>query len=138
MLRKGVATHALNEFRENPRPEWFYPIPAKKGGGGAGIEGKLASIEVAGSESPYAGLTIGTVTVWGAPCDQSSLIDTEVEVVDHSGCVFDLTEEELGDVWVWAVEKVFKSLASGAEEGELTPCHWSADDRCCVDADSEA
>jgi hypothetical protein len=108
------------------------------GGSGASIEGTLVSIETAGTSSPYNGLVIATITVVVAPCDRPELIGTDVEVVDHSECVFDLTEEQLSGVWVWASEKIAESLAVGADLGTLTPCHWSADDRCCVAADSGA
>jgi hypothetical protein len=101
-------------------------------GGGASIEYEISSTSVAGSSSPYNGLTVASVTVKGAPCSRSSLIGTTVDVVDHSGCIFDLTSGELAGVWGWASERVFPSLASGAPSGTMTPCHWSADNRCCV------
>jgi hypothetical protein len=108
------------------------------GGGGASIEGTLVSLATAGVSSPYAGLVIGTITVVTAPCDRPDLIGTSVEVVDHSGCIFDLAIEDLSGVWVWAAERIAESLANDAEEGELTPCHWAANDRCCVAADTGA
>ena len=100
-------------------------------GGGASIEYEIDSVSTA-SSGPYTGLKVASVTVKGAPCSRSSLIGTSVDVVDHSGCIFDLTSGELAGVWGWASERVFPSLASGAPAGTLTPCHWSADNRCCV------
>ena len=104
-------------------------------GGGASIEYEIVSTLTAGSSSPYNGLKVASVTIKGAPCSRSSLIGTTVDVVDHSGCIFDLTSEQLAGVWGWASERVFPSLASGASLGTLTPCHWSADNRCCAEAD---
>jgi len=104
-------------------------------GGGASIEYEIISTSTAGSSSPYNGLKVASVTIKGAPCSRSSLIGTTVDVVDHSGCIFDLTSEQLAGVWGWASERVFSSLASGASSGTLTPCHWSADNRCCAEAD---
>ena len=100
--------------------------------GGASIEYEIISTSTP-SSGPYTGLKVASVTVMGAPCSRSSLIGTTVDVVDHSGCIFDLTSEELAGAWGWASERVFESLASGASPGELTPCHWSADNRCCVE-----
>ena len=100
-------------------------------GGGASIEYEIDSVSTA-SSGPYTGLKVASVTVKGAPCSRSSLIGTSVDVVDHSGCIFDLTSGELAGVWGWASERVFPSLASGASPGDLTPCHWCADNRCCV------
>ena len=100
-------------------------------GGGASIEYEIDSVSTA-SSGPYTGLKVASVTVKGAPCSRSSLIGTSVDVVDHSGCIFDLTSGELAGVWGWASERVFPSLASGAPAGALTPCHWCADNRCCV------
>jgi hypothetical protein len=101
------------------------------GGGGGSIEYEIISTSTA-SNGPYTGLKVASVTVKGAPCSRSSLIGTSVDVVDHSGCIFDLTSGELAGAWGWASERVFPSLASGAPAGTLTPCHWSADNRCCV------
>jgi len=101
-------------------------------GGGASIEYEIGSVSTA-SSGPYTGLKVASVTVMGAPCSRSSLIGQTVDVVDHSGCIFDLPSEDLSGAWGWASERVFESLASGADPGELTPCHWSADNRCCVE-----
>jgi len=103
-------------------------------GGEASIEYQIISIDVMES-GPYTGLTVASVTVMGASCGRSDLIGDTVEVVDHSGCIFDLVEASLVDVWGWASWRVFESLDPEAEAGELTPCHWSADDRCCVDGE---
>jgi len=105
------------------------------GTGAGSIEYEIISTSTAGSSSPYNGLKVASVTIKGAPCSRSSLIGTTVDVVDHSGCIFDLTSGQLANVWGWASERVFVSLQSGVPAGTLTPCHWSADNRCCTGAD---
>lgn len=107
-------------------------------GGGATIQFEIVSVAVeTDSASPYFGYKVAVVTVKPSPCSRTDLIDTEVDVVDWSGCVFDLDEEDLIGVWGWASEYIYLSQASGADPGELTPCHWAADDRCCVAADKD-
>lgn len=100
-------------------------------GGGSTLEFTISSVTTAGSSSPYNGLKVATCTVEAAPCDQSALIGTTVSVVDHSGCLFNETNEALVGRYGWAHEQITLSLAAGAEEGELTPCHWSALNICC-------
>lgn len=90
----------------------------------------IDSIAVA-SSGPYTGLTIATVTIQGTTPSIPELIGTSQEVVDHSGCVFDIAEADLVDVFGWATERVYKSLEAGHTD-ELTDPHWDADDRCCV------
>jgi len=83
------------------------------GAGGGMLQGTLLSLTGAVAE----------IEVIVAPCDRPELIGTTVEVTDHSSCVFDLTEEELLGVWVWASEGTVDDPAE---------CLWTADDRCCV------
>lgn len=97
---------------------------------GVMIQGEL--IALGDGEGPYTGKQVGTITVKVASCSEGELINTDVEVVDWSGCVFDLPFEDLEGVWVWASKGVAESQDPEAEAGELTPCHWTADDRCCV------
>ena len=99
-------------------------------GGTRKIQGILIALEV--GTGPYTGKQVATITIKVAPCADGSLIDTDVDVVDWSGCVFDLDFADLDGVWVWASEGVALSLDPGADPGELTPCHWTADDRCCI------
>ena len=110
--------------------KWFC---FKPGGGGSGgtIEFLINSVSVAPTDSPYNGLSVATVTIVTAPCDRPTLIATTVDVVDHSGCVFDLEEADLIGLWGWATERVAYSLKVGEESDTVTPCHWAADDRCC-------
>lgn len=105
------------------------------GGGGGTIQFTVDSIATAGSSSPYNGKQVATVTIEVAPCSRSSLIGEQVEVVDWSGCIWDMDEADLIGVWGWATEYVALSLKAGDPPGTLTPCHWAADDRCCVEAD---
>lgn len=109
----------------------------KSGTGAGGIQGRLRALRTAsgGLDAPYVGLKIGSVEIFGAPCGKTDLIGTTVDVVDHSECVFDRDFTDLEDVWVWASQQVFASLDGGEGADPFTPCHWAADDRCCVVAD---
>lgn len=109
-------------------------IDGQGGGGGATIEFEIISIETA-TEGDYFGLKVATVEVRGAPCNRSSLIGTEVDVVDHAECIFDLPEVDLVGVRGWAFEGVYASLDPEAAPGTLTPCHWAALNRCCADGE---
>lgn len=129
---RGMRTIARSVYHRFQWPE----VPEFGGGGSAAssIEYKIVSTRVAtdtGAESIYEGLTIATVTVILATPDKTDLIGTQVEVVDHSECVFDLSSAELVDVWGWASWRVAESLDPDDSPGTLTPAHWSADDRCC-------
>ncbi len=107
----------------------FYLIGGLKGG--SSIQFTIESITTA-TGGPYTGKKVATVIVEVAPCNKKKLIGESVEVVDWSECVFDLDEEELIGVWGWASEGVARSQEPGAAADALTPCHWAADDRCCV------
>lgn len=109
-------------------------IQSAGGGGGKQIQGELTAITTPTS-GPYTGKNVGTITIVVAPCSDSALIGESVDVVDWSDCIFDLPFADLDGVWVWAAEGIAESLAAGAEPGTLTPCHWTASDRCCVEAD---
>ena len=100
------------------------------GAQGAIIEYTIDSLTTK-SSGPYIGLTAATVTIRGVICGQgASLIDTSAEVIDHSGCIFD--EEDMTGYTGWAATNMeYLSLDPGAEEGELTPCHNAAINRCC-------
>jgi hypothetical protein len=113
----------------------IYPLRQPKHGKRAGgwIQGTLT--DLTDGTTQYTGKKVATIDVEVTSCGLSGLIGESVQVVDHSGCIFDLTAEQLDGVWVWASEGVALSTDSEAEEGELTDCHWVADDRCCVEAD---
>ena len=91
---------------------------------------EVDSAAVAATDSPYNGKTVMQVTVVTEPCDED--IDT-AEVVDWSSCL--ANAEELAALvgregWAyWG--RARQSLASGAEVGEKTPCHWILDGLCC-------
>lgn len=102
------------------------------GGGSGKIQFKIDSAVIAGTSSPFNGKMILTCTVIVAPCDQSDLIDTSVDVVDWSTCL--ANAETVGAVVGregWAFRGIAKSLKSGDPPGTLTPCHWALDGLCC-------
>lgn len=67
-----------------------------------------------------------------AGCGHASIIGTTVDVIDHSGCIFDYEFADLEDVWVWGSWGV---AADASDPEKNAPCHWVADNRCCVAAD---
>ena len=103
-------------------------IDSSGGSGTTVIEYTITSLTTAVS-GPYTGLKIATVNVKGSGCNEPSLICTSVEVVDHSGCIFD--EETMAGYTGWASRGVFHSLDTGDDAGTATPCHWFAINRCC-------
>lgn len=103
-------------------------------GGGEQIQGTLDAL--AAGEGDYVGKMVATITIEVAPCNKPELLGTAVEVVDWSECIFDLTEEQLLGVWVWANKGIALSQDPYAEAGQLTPCHWVAADRCCVEGET--
>jgi len=98
-------------------------------GGTKTIEYTIIAVTTAGA-GPYAGLKTASALVHGAPCGQPALIGTEVNVIDHSGGLFDAGGTMAGYTG-WAAEMIFLSLASGAACDDLTPCHWAAINRVC-------
>ncbi len=127
----AAATGDPIEIRWNSVAGRYYGMPpASSGGGTRKIQGIL--IDLNDGTGPYTGKQVATITIKVAPCNEGDLIDTDVDVVDWSGCIFDLEFEDLDGVWVWASEGVALSQEEGADPGELTPCHWTADDRCCI------
>lgn len=113
-----------------------YPVELTCGGSsGRWIQFVITALRTAtsgGADAPYTGLKIATVTVLNTSCADTELIGTSVDVVDHIECVFDLTEEELVGIRGIAKEGIALSEDPLASEGDLTPCHWIADDRCCT------
>jgi len=104
-------------------------------GSGEMIQYIIDSVRTAtsqGDDAPYTGLKIATVTIKVTSCGIESLIGTQVDVVDHSQCIFDLEPEQLEGIWGWGSKGIAESRDPEAEEDELTPCHWVADDRCCT------
>lgn len=106
--------------------------------GGGQIQYTIDSLRVAaagGADADYTGLTIATVTVKIASPGFTHLLGEQVDVVDHSGCVFELTEADLSGAWGWAVWGAAVSLDEDDPAGTVTAFHWCTDDRCCVAAD---
>jgi len=120
---EGIAEYSYKD-------EQWQVIAFRRREGGTKIFFEIDSAVVAGTSSPYNGKTVMTVTVICEPCDED--IDT-VDVVDWSSCL--ANEEELADLvgregWAfWG--RARQSLASDADEGEKTPCHWILDGLCC-------
>lgn len=129
--------------------------------GGVGkVQGYLTSLE--DGEGCFTGLKKAVVLVKYASCGLENLLDTLVDVYDCSNegsanCIFDHPFEDLEDVWVWATSNTTSKNAfydpnetipdpenpEGPEipnpdynPEEFCPCHFAADDRCCVAADS--
>jgi hypothetical protein len=109
-------------------------VPRDLGGDGATYQGTLTALT--DGTGHYTGKKVGTVMVEVGPCNEGTVVGTSVQVVDWSGCVFDLPIEDLDGVWVWFGRGIAASQDPEAEEGELTPCHYVAHDRCCVAGDA--
>ena len=102
------------------------------GGGGGGadiIEYEIISLSTPTSGA-YNGLKVASATIKGAGCSRSAMIGTVVDVVDHSGSIFDAGGTMAGYTG-WAYEAQYVSKATGAACDDLTPCHWAAINRAC-------
>lgn len=127
-------------FRATVRelPGVFFPRAILLSGGEDGcgssaiLECTIDSLDLKAS-GPYTGLIVATVTVRGVICGKGAeLVNTQIEVVDHSGCIFD-AGGEMEDYTCWAMTNMeYLSLDYTAEEGEMTPCHNAAINRCCA------
>ena len=102
----------------------WHPVP-NDGSPNSWIEFVVASQETKTS-GPYFGLVVATVAIKGAPA--GSLIDTSVDVVDHSGCIFD---QDVTGFTGWAQWGIYRSLDPEVECDVLTPYHYAAFQRCC-------
>jgi hypothetical protein len=118
----------INKDKYQPPRRYHNTRPTDNGGGGALVEYVISSMEEATS-GPYTGLMVATGKPKGATPGREDVIEVEVEIVDHSGCILD--EEDLTGYTVWAAEMVYLSLDPEAECGTLTPIHWAAINRCC-------
>lgn len=129
----GFGPRSIFKSMEYP----FYPLPEPDeetcGDTGRWIQYVITAVRTAattGPDAPYAGLKIATVTIVNASCSSAELIGTTADVVDHIECIFDLLEEDLIGLYGIAKEGIALSEDPLAGEGDLTPCHWIADDRC--------
>lgn len=95
------------------------------------VEYVIDSLSTKGS-GPYTGLIAASATVKGVLCGLgATLIEESIEVIDHSGCIFD--EATMDGYTGWAVSNMeYLSLDAGAANGEMTPCHYAAFNRCCA------
>lgn len=89
------------------------------------IEYTITSLSTAVS-GPYTGLVIAEVVVRVGDATKGSTVD----VVDHSGCIFD--EATMTGYTGWAAWGDAWSLDSGDPCETLTPKHWYAVNRCCA------
>lgn len=95
---------------------------------GKSIEYTIISLADA-TDADFTGLKVATVKVRVGPTE---LVDQEVEVYDHSGCIFD--EVDMAGYTGWAIWGRSISLDTGKSctpTPPLTPWHWSASNRCC-------
>lgn len=90
------------------------------GGTRRDIEFTIDTVETR-SGGDFDGLRVATVTVY-LSSDQGLVGETEVEVVDHSGCLLDESDEALEGRWGWASERY--------GPGAIT-LHFSIDGLCC-------
>lgn len=109
-------------------------IVAAGGGGGDSIQGIITSVRNATSgDEDYTGLKIATMNVVVAPCGRTELVGTAVEVIDHSLQILDLSNAALVGFYLWASEGVALSRDPEADNCQLTPCHWAAVNRSCIE-----
>jgi hypothetical protein len=104
-------------------------VPRDDGGNGGVIEYTIISLTTK-ETGPYTGLKAASALIHGAPCGRGNLIGTTVEVIDHSGGLFDASGSMAGYTG-WASEMVFLSLDAEDECDTKTPCHWTAINRVC-------
>ena len=77
---------------------------------------------------PYTGLNVATVIVKGG----SEIAGTGLDVVDHSGGLFDVPGEMAGYTG-WAMpSSQYLSLEAGVECDTKSPRHWAAINRVCA------
>lgn len=126
-----IGTGPRSLFKSDSYPYFQIPYPVKNKCTEHGhILFQILSAEVAGETSPYYGLVVASATVLDIACGMSlSLLGETVEVVDRSGCIFDLPN--LVGIKGWATQKIAYSLKYNAPPNTPTPCHWAADNRCC-------
>lgn len=104
------------------------------GGSGGVIEFLVDSATtISDSSSPYYGMRELTVTIISPPCDRKNLHLTSAKVYEHDPQCLAGDETDLALVGRkgTAFEGVFQDQSSGAEAGDLTPCHWVLQGLCC-------
>ncbi len=88
-------------------------------------------LEILNGTGPFTGLKVASAKVRGVTCGEWCLLCETVEVVDHSGCIFDLDPEDMVGYTGWAFLAQFHSVESGAVNLP-SPCHFAAFNRCCA------
>lgn len=106
-------------------------------GGGGGFNRiefiVVSATTVADSGSPYNGMRKLVVTVKSPSCNAPGIWNTTVDVYEHQpACLTDdETDEALAGRKGWAYQGVHQDMSSGADPGDLTPCHYVLDGLCC-------
>lgn len=98
---------------------WVESTGGGSGGGAGIIQGTISSISTI-SSGQFMGLIAAQVSIEVISCGET--VSGSVQVIDHSGCVFDLPEADLQGLWCWAHKA----------ESDSGDCHWAAIDRCCA------
>lgn len=111
---------------DNVAGEWIpveaYPLAGKS------IEYTIISLADA-TDPDFAGLKVATVKIRVGP---TNLVDEEVEVYDHSGCIFDDVDMVGYTGWaLWGRAVSLDTSKSCTPTPPLTPWHWAAFNRCC-------
>lgn len=107
----------------------YYAVHPEGREAGTTIEYTIDGLAIS-DEPDYLGLKEATVTVRGG---EPSLINTQVLVYDHSGCIFDL--DDMVGFTGWAHWAPYATLDPEKACDAITPYHWAAINRCC-DPDS--
>lgn len=93
----------------------------------------VSATTVADTASPYNGMRKLVVTVKSPSCNAAGIWNTTVDVYEHQPAC--LTEGETDGALVgrkgWAYQGVHQDMSSGADPGDLTPCHYVLDGICC-------
>jgi hypothetical protein len=98
---------------------------ASVGGSGQTIEFIIQSVAPA-TEPEFAPLNKASVLVKGGPAE---LVGTVVDVIDHSGCIFDI--ESMNGYTGWAHWAQYETMDTEEPCDTLTEPHWAAINRCC-------
>jgi hypothetical protein len=106
-----------------PVDDWYHH--GGPGSGGKTIEFTIISVSVS-TDPDYAPLNVASVLVRGGPPD---LVGEIVDVIDHSGQLFDI--ESMNGYTGWAHWVPYVTMDTEKPCDELTPHHWAAINRVC-------
>jgi len=93
----------------------------------------VSATTISDTASPYNGMRKLVVTVKSPSCNASGIHGDTVDVYEHQpACLTaDEADEDLVDRKGWAYQGVHQDMSSGADTGDLTPCHYVLDGLCC-------